>query len=104
MIPRAHVTVWRAQAPWATDAQVEQDLVVCRALVDLYSDDILSREVAFRGAPRSTSSFSDRQFGTPRTLISSRFTPNRSGPCFARCVHSSIPGLGSRAGSRAKGG
>jgi predicted nucleotidyltransferase component of viral defense system len=47
--PRAHVTAWRAQAPWATDAQVEQDLVVCRALVDLYSDDLLSREVAFRG-------------------------------------------------------
>lgn len=49
MIPRAHVTAWRAQAPWATDAQVEQDLVVCRALVDLYSDDLFSREVAFRG-------------------------------------------------------
>lgn len=26
MIPRDYVTSWRAHAPWATDAQVEQDL------------------------------------------------------------------------------
>lgn len=49
MIPRAHITAWRSQAPWSTDAQVEQDLVICRALTDLYSDELLAREVAFRG-------------------------------------------------------
>ena len=49
MIPRAHITDWRATAPWSSDAQVEQDLVVCRALVDLYSDELLARVVAFRG-------------------------------------------------------
>ena len=49
MIPRAHITSWRSKAPWSTDAQVEQDLVVCRALIDLYSDELLAREVAFRG-------------------------------------------------------
>lgn len=49
MIPRAHITAWRANAPWSTDAQVEQDLVICKALVELYSDELLAREVAFRG-------------------------------------------------------
>ena len=49
MIPRAHITAWRSKAPWSTDAQVEQDLVVCRAVVDLFGDEILAREVAFRG-------------------------------------------------------
>ena len=49
MIPRAHITAWRARAPWSTDAQVEQDLALCRALVDLFSDDLLARELAFRG-------------------------------------------------------
>lgn len=49
MIPRAHITAWRNAVPWATDAQVEQDLVISRALVDLYSDDLLARELAFRG-------------------------------------------------------
>ncbi len=49
MIPRAHITAWRSKTPWSTDAQVEQDLVICRAVVDLFSDALLAREVAFRG-------------------------------------------------------
>lgn len=49
MIPRAHITAWRSNAPWSTDAQVEQDLVICRALVELFSHEVLAREVAFRG-------------------------------------------------------
>ncbi|MBE0564353.1 MAG: nucleotidyl transferase AbiEii/AbiGii toxin family protein [Krumholzibacteria bacterium] len=49
MIPRAHITAWRGTARWATDAQVEQDLVISRALVELYRDDLLARELAFRG-------------------------------------------------------
>jgi len=49
VIPHAHITAWRATAPWSTAAQVEQDLVICRALVALFEDDLLAREVAFRG-------------------------------------------------------
>ena len=49
MIPRALITAWRARAPWSTDAQVEQDLVICRALVELFSHELLARELAFRG-------------------------------------------------------
>lgn len=33
MIPQAEVTEWRAQAPWASAADVEQDLVISRAIV-----------------------------------------------------------------------
>lgn len=49
MIPRANITAWRSRAPWSTDAQVEQDLVICRVIVDLFSDEFLKREVAWRG-------------------------------------------------------
>ena len=49
MIQRAHITAWRSKAPWSTDAQVEQDLVICRVIVELFSDELLAREVAFRG-------------------------------------------------------
>lgn len=49
MIPRAHITAWRSKAPWSTDAQVEQDLVICRAVVDLFQDKFLASAVAFRG-------------------------------------------------------
>ncbi|MGE3172495.1 MAG: nucleotidyl transferase AbiEii/AbiGii toxin family protein [Planctomycetota bacterium] len=49
MIPRANITAWRAVAPWAIDAQVEQDLVISRALVALYSHPSFRDALAFRG-------------------------------------------------------
>jgi predicted nucleotidyltransferase component of viral defense system len=49
MIPRDYITEWRAHAPWVQDIQVEQDLVVCRALVAIFSDPLLQRALAFRG-------------------------------------------------------
>jgi predicted nucleotidyltransferase component of viral defense system len=49
MIQRAFLTAWRSQAPWATDAQVEQDLVLSRALVELFDDSVLATHVALRG-------------------------------------------------------
>ena len=49
MIPFDYITEWRARAPWATDAQVEQDLIISRALVALFGDPAASRLVAFRG-------------------------------------------------------
>ncbi|MEY2925821.1 MAG: hypothetical protein RL367_298, partial [Pseudomonadota bacterium] len=33
MIPRDYITEWRREAPWVEDPQVEQDLVISRALV-----------------------------------------------------------------------
>ena len=49
MIPRAQITAWRAIAPWSTDAQVEQDLMLSRALVEIFSESTLSSHLAFRG-------------------------------------------------------
>ncbi len=49
MIPRDYVTEWRAEAPWIDDAQVEQDLVISKALVDIFSHPVLHKALAFRG-------------------------------------------------------
>ena len=49
MIPRAYITEWIQYAPWKSNEQVEQDLVICRALVEIFSDEFLSKELAFRG-------------------------------------------------------
>lgn len=49
MIPRDYITEWRAHAPWVLDSQVEQDLVICRALVAIFSHPILRESLAFRG-------------------------------------------------------
>lgn len=49
MIPRDFITAWRKAAPWVQDALVEQDLVISRALVDIYSRPVLAKALAFRG-------------------------------------------------------
>ena len=49
MIPQRYVEEWKLQAPWPSDAQVEQDLVIARALVEIFSDDLLKKSLAFRG-------------------------------------------------------
>lgn len=49
MIPVYSIQQWREVVPWTTDAMVEQDLVICRALVSIFSDDFLRENLAFRG-------------------------------------------------------
>ena len=49
MIPRAIITEWRHQVPWKSNEQVEQDLLICRVLVELYSDSDFASNYAFRG-------------------------------------------------------
>ena len=39
MIPKMNIVAWSRTAPWPEDRQVEQDLVVCRALVEIFKDD-----------------------------------------------------------------
>ena len=49
MRSRAEIIAWRAHAAWATDAQVEQDLLLTHAMVAIFRDPFLARQVAMRG-------------------------------------------------------
>lgn len=49
MIPRPYIAKWQEHAPWKQFYQVEQDLVISRALVEIFSDDFLRENLAFRG-------------------------------------------------------
>ena len=49
MIPRDYITEWRSEAPWVQDFQVEQDLIISKALVDIFSHPLLNETLAFRG-------------------------------------------------------
>ena len=49
MIPTAFITEWSKQVNWQTPAQVEQDLVLSRALVEIYSNEKLFHSLRFRG-------------------------------------------------------
>lgn len=49
MIPTAFVNAWRSHAPWSTPDQVEQDLVLSRAIIALCSTPAIAEALALRG-------------------------------------------------------
>jgi predicted nucleotidyltransferase component of viral defense system len=49
MISRADIERWQEKAPWQTLAMVEQDMVICRALIELYQQPKIAKNLAFRG-------------------------------------------------------
>ena len=49
MINRESILSWNEQVPWETHAKVEQDLLICRCIVAIYSDEFLASQLAFRG-------------------------------------------------------
>ena len=48
-ITRQDVLAHQAVVPWAAQYQVEQDLLLCRAMVALFDDKFLSTQIAMRG-------------------------------------------------------
>jgi predicted nucleotidyltransferase component of viral defense system len=49
LIPAAYIQAWSARAPWPDARQIEQDLIICRALCDLFNAPALKGKIAFRG-------------------------------------------------------
>lgn len=49
MIPRPYIARWQEHAPWKQFYQVEQDLIISRVLVEIFSDEFLRENLAFRG-------------------------------------------------------
>ena len=49
MIPEYAIKEWNKTVPWHRNEQIEQDLVICRALVALFNDEYLAQHLAFRG-------------------------------------------------------
>ena|ERR1700733_2673994 len=49
MIPKRYITEWTDYVPWGEPRQVEQDLIITRILLELYSDPIVQKTLSFRG-------------------------------------------------------
>ena len=45
MIPAMNIIAWGNVAPWAEQRQVEQDLIISRAVVELFADKFLKEEI-----------------------------------------------------------
>jgi predicted nucleotidyltransferase component of viral defense system len=49
MIPEIFIEDWRKTVKWQMTDQIEQDLIISRALVDLYNDPHIKEALVFRG-------------------------------------------------------
>jgi len=49
VIPRRHLTAWTLTHPWPSPAQVEQDLLLTRAICEIADHRFLGDELVFRG-------------------------------------------------------
>ena len=49
VILRGSIIEWSESVPWNNMHQVEQDLIIGRVLVEIYSDEFLAKRLAFRG-------------------------------------------------------
>jgi predicted nucleotidyltransferase component of viral defense system len=49
MIPMMNIVAWGNVVPWGEQRQVEQDLIISRAIIDLFADPLLREQLQFRG-------------------------------------------------------
>lgn len=49
MIHQTAITHWRNVVPWPQDAQVEQDLIISRTIVEIFQEQTLSKALLLRG-------------------------------------------------------
>lgn len=103
MIPRAHVLEWRQAHPWQGDEQVEQDLLLTRALIDIFSDDELKGALAFRGGTALHKLYLNppRRYSEDIDLVQMQAAP--IGPIYDRIQAALNPWLGKPSRKRGPG-
>jgi predicted nucleotidyltransferase component of viral defense system len=60
MIPQDAINQWRKTAPWPQNVQVEQDLILSRALVEIFQDEGVSKSLVLRGGTALHKLFVDK--------------------------------------------
>jgi predicted nucleotidyltransferase component of viral defense system len=80
MIPETAITHWRRIVPWSQDSQVEQDLILSRALVELYREQFVADGLRLRGGTALHKLFFDapRRYSEDIDLV--QVTPGPAGP------------------------
>lgn len=84
MIPAMSIVAWSKNAPWPEDRQIEQDLVICRALIEIFSDDFLKKELRFRGGTALNKLHFPRAYRYSEDIDFTRTTDGNVGPIITR--------------------
>jgi predicted nucleotidyltransferase component of viral defense system len=94
MIPAMNIVAWSRNAPWPEDRQVEQDLVICRALVEIFNDDFLKRELRFRGGTALNKLHFPKPYRYSEDIDLTRTTAGNVGPILTRLREVLEPWMG----------
>lgn len=82
MIPQAFITHWRNKVPWRFNEQVEQDLIISRCLVDIFSEPVLNNSLAFRGGTALHKLFLPEPMRYSEDIDLVQVNPESIGPLF----------------------
>ena len=95
MIPTAFIHEWKnKKAPWIFDAQVEQDLILERLLVELYQDTYIQERLVFRGGTALNKIFCDKAYRYSEDLDFTQYNAEPMGPLMTRVRKIMAPILG----------
>ena len=102
MIQRAFITQWGTVVPWTSPRLVEQDLIICRALVSIYNDPFLSEHLAFRGGTALHKLYLRPQprYSEDIDLVQVNAEPIKETIDHLRAFGMLLPGLANRSSSR----
>jgi predicted nucleotidyltransferase component of viral defense system len=100
LIPRAYLQEWSARAPWPDLRQVEQDLIICRALCDLFNAPKLKGRIAFRGGTAISKLLFRQPLRYSEDIDLVQVRPERIGPTID-AVREALAWLGDCARNRA---
>ena len=104
MIQQAYITAWRSVAPWSDDAQVEQDLALSRAVVQIFQRPELAERVALRGGTALNKLFIRPacRYSEDIDLVQTKAGP--AGPVIDAIRQTLDPWMGKPSRARAEGG
>lgn len=94
MIPMANIIEWRENSPWIAAEQIEQDLILSRVLIELYSDPILREKIIFRGGTALHKLFIKPPARYSEDIDLVQIEPGPIGPCLHAIRQKLDPWLG----------
>lgn len=94
MIPIESINAWGEHAPWGELRHIEQDLIISRALVEIFSDKMLHSELRFRGGTALNKLHFPVPFRYSEDIDLTRVFPGPIGPIFDRLRGVLEPWLG----------
>lgn len=94
MIPERFLTAWQEHAPWPASAQIEQDLIISRILIEIYKDPYLADHLIFRGGTALNKLFakSSQRYSEDIDLV--QIHPGPIGKIFQHLDNTISPWLG----------